>query len=84
MDRDWLETRMAELGLTYHAMRKEFGFSPDNLKAWESGGPARAFTLRKLARILQVEFKALVANLGVVPTVGESVPPTRRKIRRRQ
>lgn len=70
MNRDWIEERMAELGITYHAMKREFRFSPDTLKGWEEGSPPRAYSLRKLARILQISFAELVRGLGVTPGLG--------------
>ena len=65
MDRKWLEKAMEQRGLTYSALRRQFHFSPETLNAWETGTPARPFSLRKLASILRMEYHVLVHNLGV-------------------
>jgi hypothetical protein len=56
---------LEQRGLSYYALKKEFKFSPDTLSAWERGIPARPFSLRKLARILGMEYHVLVRNIGV-------------------
>lgn len=65
MNREWLERLMASRGITYYALKNEFHFSPDNFKHWEAGAPARAFSLRKLARIFQIDYMTLVRGLQV-------------------
>ena len=65
MNRTWLERQMELRGLTYSALRRQFHFSPETLNAWETGTPARPFSLRKLASILRMEYHVLVQNLGV-------------------
>lgn len=74
---EWLEGRMAELGITKYALRREHGFHWENLARWAAGFPARPHTLRKLAGALEVEFVDLVRNLGVTPmsTDGAGTPP---------
>ena len=65
MNRKWLEKQMELRGLTYHALRRQFHFSPETLTSWENGTPARPFSVRKLATILGMEYSVLVRNLGV-------------------
>jgi len=64
-DWNYLERILEARGITKNALKVEFHFSPDNFKAWEKGSPARPHTLRKLARILNVDYQNLVKGLKV-------------------
>lgn len=64
-DWNYLERIMEARGITKDALKKEFHFSPDNFKTWEAGTPARPHTLRKLARILNVDYLSLTKGLKV-------------------
>lgn len=65
MNRAWLERQMELRGITYSALRRQFRFHPDTFVGWENGKPARPFTVRKLAGILQLPYLTVVKNLGV-------------------
>lgn len=67
VNRAWLEKRMDLLGFSYNTLKKDFHFSPDTITGWEEGRAWRPYTLRKLARILEVPYKELVQNLGLWP-----------------
>ena len=64
-DWNYLERILEARGITKDALRKEFHFAPSNFKAWEKGTPARPHTLRKLARILNVDYLSLMKGLKV-------------------
>ena len=65
MNAQWLEKAMEARGLTYYALRYEHHISPDTIKAWKSGQPARPATLRRLAAALGMDYGVLQRNLGV-------------------
>jgi hypothetical protein len=65
MNRAWLERMMKKHGISYYSLKRVHHFSPDTLLAWEDGTPARIASLRKLAAILDVNVRELIAKLGV-------------------
>lgn len=65
MNMGWLEKLMTQKGITFNALKEEFHISPDTIRAWGSGNPARPFVVRKLATVLGVEYQWLVRNSGV-------------------
>jgi hypothetical protein len=67
VNREWLEERMAELGITTHALRHQFHVSLDNILKWDEGVRPRPDTLRRLADALQVTYVDLVRKLRVGP-----------------
>lgn len=67
---DWLDERLKELGISRYALKNHFNFNPETIRHWDEGTPPRAFTVRKLARILEVSVKTLVKKLGVEPKLG--------------
>jgi hypothetical protein len=67
INREWLDGRMAELGITIGTLKKRYGVSPDTIRIWDEGGRARPDTLRRLADVLQVTYMDLVRHLNVSP-----------------
>lgn len=65
MNMNWLEKLMAQRGLTFEALRREYHTHPDTIRSWGTGKPARPFVVRKLATALGVEFQWLVRNGGI-------------------
>jgi len=61
----WLEKAMEARGLSYYALRHEHHISPDTIKAWKDGQPARPATLRRLAIALGMDYPMVQRNLGV-------------------
>lgn len=73
IDRKWLDEALASAGITYSSLKTEFHFSPDTIKRWEQGYPARPYTVRKLARILGISYLDVIKNLRVTVIGGPSV-----------
>jgi ribosome-binding protein aMBF1 (putative translation factor) len=65
MNMAWLEKLMAQKGITFEALRREYHTHPDTIRSWATGKLARPFVVRKIANALGVEFQWLVRNLGV-------------------
>lgn len=74
--REWIEKVMAARGISQHALKTQYHFSPDTFKGWEAGAPARPHTMRKLAGILQLNYRTLVEAIGI--EVVSPVPPKRK------
>jgi len=67
INREWLDGRMAELGITVGTLKKRYGVSPDTINKWDEGGRSRPDTLRRLAEVLQVTYIDLVRHLNINP-----------------
>lgn len=68
INREWLDGRMAELGITIGTLKKRYGVSPMTLKMWDEGiWRPKPDTLRRLAEVLQVTYTDLVRHLNVSP-----------------
>jgi transcriptional regulator with XRE-family HTH domain len=65
VNRQWLDKAMEARGISLYKLKTEFHVAPETLQAWQSGKPARPFTLRKLADALKMDFETLRRNLGV-------------------
>lgn len=65
MNTKWLEKALEDRGISQNMLKTEFRISPDTLKAWANGQPARPFTLRKLATAMGMDYATLRKNLGV-------------------
>ena len=75
LNRTWLEEVMAQRGITYYALQKEFSFHRDTILGWENGKVARPHSVRKLAAILGVAVPTLVRNLRIEVMVSKAQPP---------
>jgi len=63
IDRVWLERLMEQRGITDYALRYHHHFHPDTITKWEKGGPARLFSVRKLATILGIDVPTLMKGM---------------------
>ena len=50
----WHNARMQKLELTTRLLRTKHHFSPDTIRAWDRGVPARVHSMDRLAKILDV------------------------------
>lgn len=68
INRDWLDGRMAELGLTKYSLQHTHGVSYATFDKWDEGTVRpRPDTLRRVALALQVTYLELVRRLRVSP-----------------
>lgn len=65
LNRRWLKDALERRGISIWALKTKHHFSPDTLKGWENGTPARPASVRKLALILDLPFEEVVKRLGV-------------------
>jgi hypothetical protein len=81
LNREWLDGRMAELGITVSTLRNRHGISIYTIQSWDAGARPRPETLRRLAEVLQVTYMDLVRHLNVSPgdfsDVGERLTAAR-------
>jgi hypothetical protein len=65
---EWIEGRMAELGISIYQLRRYHNFNYDTIRRWDdSDVQPKPDTLQRLARILRVHYLELIRKLGVTP-----------------
>jgi transcriptional regulator with XRE-family HTH domain len=89
INREWLEERMLDLGISVNALKKKHHIAPSTINSWDEGAVnPRPDTLRRLADALQVQYLDLIRYLRVTPgdftEVGQKLTEARLKKERRR